>query len=59
MFSYLIGKCKCSPVNGHRLFCLKVHVNQDSLLWIHMLALHHIPAEDRFVVVERVHRKQS
>lgn len=45
MSSYLIGKCKRSPVNGHRLFCLKVHVNQDSLLWIHMLALHHIPAK--------------
>lgn len=43
VYPYLIGKRKGPPVNGHRLFGLKVLVNLNSLLWIYMLPLHHIP----------------
>lgn len=42
---YLIGKSKGSPVNGQRVFSLKVLVNLDSLFWVNVLSLHHIPGK--------------
>ncbi|PWA18273.1 hypothetical protein CCH79_00017829, partial [Gambusia affinis] len=37
------GEGEGPPVYGYRLFGLKVLMNLNSLLWIHMLSLHHIP----------------
>ena len=42
---YLIGKSKRPPVNGHRLFCLEVLVNLNSLFGVNVLSLHHIPGK--------------
>lgn len=41
----LISESEGSPVNGHRLLGLKVLVNPNSLFWIDMLPLHHIPGQ--------------
>lgn len=44
---YLIGQSKGSPVNGHRLLRLKVLVDLNSLFWVDVLTLHHIPGRKR------------
>lgn len=43
--SHLVGQSEGSPVDGHRLFGLKVLVNLDRLFWVHVLPLHHVSIE--------------
>lgn len=52
VFSHLISKSKRPPVNGHWLFGLEVLVNLNSLLWIYMLPLHHIPEKENLLTID-------